>query len=283
MFLLRDVHPDDIDQLQAIASLLNSINLPDDREGLARIVNVSMRSFSGTLDDPDDARYLFVLEEVATRRIVGTSMIIAAHGTPSDPHNYLAVDVDERFSSTLGSVFRHKTLLYKQSFTPHTELGALILHPGFRGHPARLGKVLSFVRFLYIAAHRERFKDTVQAELMPPLEPDGSSRFWEWLGRKFTGLDYHEADRLARHDHEFIKSLFPRVPIYVSLMPDDVRAVVAEVAPETRPVERMLKRIGFALNRNIDPFDGGPHYEAPTDAIEVVRDSARSAYDPASR
>ena len=100
---------------------------------------------------------------------------------------------------------------FKQSYTPHSELGALILDPALRGHPERLGRLLSYSRMLYIAAHRDRFQDTLQAELLPPFEPDGSSRLWNWLGKKFTGLTYLEADRRSRDDSEFMEALFPRI------------------------------------------------------------------------
>jgi arginine N-succinyltransferase len=33
----------------------------------------------------------------------------------------------------------------------------------------------------------------------------------------------------------------------------------------------MLTRIGFRYDERIDPFDGGPHYSAPTELIEPIR------------
>jgi arginine N-succinyltransferase len=34
------------------------------------------------------------------------------------------------------------------------------------------------------------FRDRVLSELLPPLEADGTSKLWEALGRRFTGLTY---------------------------------------------------------------------------------------------
>ena len=110
-------------------------------------------------------------------------MIIAAHGTVDDPHHYFHVDVDEH-SKTLGTVFRHKTLRFRRSLTPHTEIGALILAPAMRGHAERLGRMPSFARFTFIAAERQRFHDAVRPS-SSPFEDDGSSKLWEWLGRRF--------------------------------------------------------------------------------------------------
>lgn len=279
MFAVRQANADDLDDLFELAQLLDTVNFPADRPHLEGIVARSDASFGASGEDPEAGRYLFALEDLDAKRVVGVSMIIAAHGSVDDPHHYFQVDVDERYSATLGALFRHETLQFRRSLTPHTELGALVLHPDYRGRPERLGRLLSFARFAYIAAHRSRFKDAIQAELLPPFEPDGTSLLWEWLGRRFTGLDYPEADRLSSSNHEFTRELFPRTPLYTSLMPPEVRAVIGDVGPATRGVARMLESVGFRYNRHIDPFDGGPHYECRTDDVSLVRDAIHTHAD----
>ena len=111
------------------------------------------------------------------------------------------------------------------------------------------------------------------SELLPPLEPDGTSKLWEALGRKFTGLSYQEADLLSKDNKEFIHALFPDDPIHTELLPDDVQKLIGQVGPETRAVEAMLRRIGFDYAGQIDPFDGGPHFVAKTDEITLVKDA----------
>jgi len=279
-FVLREVEAADRDDLLRLAEHLDTLNLPHDAAALNGIIEHSIRSFEGTLEDPLHARYLFVLEDLAHRRVVGTSMIIAAHGTMDDPHHYLQLDVEERYSSTMRRVVRHKTLRFRTSYTPHTELGALILDPEYRGRPEKLGKMLSFVRFLFIGAYPGRFADRLEAELLPPFDPDGSSKLWEWLGRKCTGLSYQEADRLSRENHEFMRALFPREKLYVTFMPQDVQELIGAVGPNTKGVARMLERIGFQFNGNIDPFDGGPHYAAATREIQPVADTRHESLGP---
>jgi arginine N-succinyltransferase len=122
--------------------------------------------------------------------------------------------------------------------------------------------------------HRELFRDRVLSELLPPLENDGTSKLWEALGRKFTGLTYQEADLLSKDNKEFIHALFPDDPIHTELLPDDVQAVIGVVGPETQAVEGMLRRIGFEYGGQIDPFDGGPHFVAKTDEITIVRNAS---------
>ncbi|MGZ3460478.1 MAG: arginine N-succinyltransferase, partial [Archangium sp.] len=115
------------------------------------------------------------------------------------------------------------------------------------------------------------FRPRVLAELLPPLLPDGRSLLWESCGKKFTGLTYQEADRLSRQNKEFIKELFPSSDIYASLFPERVQKVLGEVGPNTQGVQRMLERVGFRYVERIDPFDGGPHFEANLADITLVR------------
>jgi arginine N-succinyltransferase len=116
---------------------------------------------------------------------------------------------------------------------------------------------------------------------MPPLTKDGRSRFWEAFGRRFTGLDYRTADRLSRENKEFIQQLFPPVDVYATLFPPGVRRHLGEVGPATEPIRRLLSAIGFRDVRRIDPFDGGPHYEARLDEVTLVRARRSARLSPA--
>ena len=272
MFLIRESFEEDVDQIVDIAQHLDTVNLPADRAHLERILARSTASFAETVP-PAEREYLFVLEDVARGRLIGTSMIHAQHGTRRSPHVFLQVLEDERYSETLDRYMVHECLRLAYNYDGPTEIGGLILLPEYRRHPASLGKLLSYTRFLFIAMHRPVFRDRVLSELLPPLEEDGSSRLWNHFGRRFTGLTYGEADLLSKDNKEFIKSLFPHGLIYTSLLPDEVREVIGVVGPETRGVEKMLRRIGFEFARTIDPFDGGPHFIAETDRITLVRDA----------
>jgi arginine N-succinyltransferase len=275
MFVIRDARGGDLDGLQQVARHLDSVNLPDDRDRLAQLIAASEESFAGRRDVPD-RRLLFVLTESGSDRILGTSMIFAQHGSRRSPHVYFDVLEEERYSQTLDLHRTHRVLRIGYNYKGLTEIGGLVMLPELRGHPERLGTLLSYVRFVYIAAHRAIFRDEVVSELMPPLEADGTSRLWEALGRKFTGLSYQEADRLSHENKEFIRALFPEEPIYATLLPADVQAVIGQVGPRTKGVETMLRRIGFTYANRIDPFDGGPHFHARIDDIALVR-AARPA------
>jgi arginine N-succinyltransferase len=282
MLLLRDAQKSDLASLARLAKELNSVNLPYDERALARIVDRSVRSFSGRIRDPLERHYVFVAEDVRTGRIVGTSMVIAKHGTRESPCTFFDVSEREHYSSTLDRHFRHPVLSIGYHFDGPTEIGGLVVRPDERGSEDRPGKQLAYVRFLYMAAFPERFRETVLAELMPPLTRDGRSEFWEAFGKRFTALDYQTADKKSRENKEFIQQLFPPVDVYATLFPDRVRRVLGKVGPATEPVRHLLEKIGFRYVNRIDPFDGGPHFEAKLAEVTLVRAyrRARLAAEP---
>jgi arginine/ornithine succinyltransferase subunit-like protein len=149
--------------------------------------------------------------------------------------------------------------------------GGLVLDPEFRNSEARVGRQLSFVRFLFLGLNKARFKRKVLAELLPPLNKKGQSPLWEAIGRRFTNMDYWEADQLCQRSKEFIFSLFPSGKIYTTFLTAEARNAIGRVGKETEPVLHMLKKIGFEYKNQVDPFDGGPHLWANVDDILPVR------------
>jgi arginine N-succinyltransferase len=275
-FEIRSATPVDQEDLVALAEHLDSVNLPHDPAEIAEILAKSEQSFTGKIVDPKRRQYVFVLRDLEARRAVGTSMIIGQLGSRDAPYIFFDVRKEERYSVTLDKHFEHQVLSIGYSFHGPTEIGGLVVHPDYRRDPERLGLLISYVRFLFIAIHRDLFQNRVLAELMPPLEPDGTSHLWEAVGRRFTGLTYREADRLSKKNKEFIRGLFPNGDIYASVLPNDAQAVIGQVGRETRGVAKMLGRIGFRYWDRVDPFDGGPHFIAPTDEVELVQRSRRA-------
>jgi arginine N-succinyltransferase len=267
---IRSASPADEDQLLEVARHLNTVNLPNDREEIRGILEQAHKSFTGAIKDARRREYVFVLVDHEKNRIVGTSMIIGQLGRRDAPYIYVDVSEEERYSATLDKHFRHVVLKIGYSYNGPTEIGGLIVSPEYRKKPERLGLLISYVRFLYIKQHRDLFKDELLAELLPPLESDGTSHLWNALGRKFTDMTYAEADRLSKKNKEFIKGLFPEGAIYATLLPQDAQDVIGKVGAQTRGVEKMLRRIGFRYAWRVDPFDGGPHFTAPADEVTLV-------------
>ena len=279
MYLIRDGQKSDLPGLRKLASLLDTVNLPDDEKELSSILEKSARSFDGRIRDPFEREYLFVMEDARSEKLVGTSLIIAQHGTRDAPHIFFDVYEKEHYSHSVDRHFRHRVLSIGYNFDGPTEIGGLVVDPQFRGQ-GKPGKQLSYVRFLYIAMHRPRFRDRILVELLPRLEEDGRSPLWEALGRKFTGLSYQDADRLSRENKEFIQQLFPPGEIYATIFSQKIQDAIGEVGPESGGAKGMLTRIGFRYDERIDPFDGGPHYSAPSELIEPIRRFRRARLSP---
>jgi arginine N-succinyltransferase len=284
---IRGAVPEDEEQILTIARHLNTVNLPDQREGVQQILDHSQKSFNGSIKDPKRRQYVFVLVDRTQERIIGTSMIFGQLGRKDAPYIYLDVIDEERYSETLDQHFKHTVLSIGYSYNGPTEIGGLVLHPDYRRVPERLGTFLSYVRFLYLKMHREWFRDEVLAELLPPLEKDGTSHLWDALGRHFTDLTYAEADKLSRRNKEFIRGLFPEGTIYASLLPQQAQDVIGKVGAQTRGVEKLLRRIGFRYAERVDPFDGGPHFTALIDEVTLVKASEHakvvSLIDPSTK
>ena len=272
MLILRPVAERDLDDLVALAALLDSMNLPSDRHFLAQRIHDSQRSFARDASRRSEAVYVFVLEDLARRRCVGTSTILAKHGTPESPHYWLELSTEERQSTELQRRFAHDKLRLRSSSDGPTEIGGLILDPAYRRHAEKCGKALSIVRFAYMAAHLECFEREVIAEMLSPFDADGANRLWDAFGARFTGLSFREADRLSMRTKTFIADLFPRDPVYATLFPPAVREVIGKPNDTAVAAVRILDKIGFRYLHQVDPFDGGPYYGAARDAIASVRE-----------
>ena len=272
MFKLRSAQMSDVHDLFELSQMLTFLNLPADQELLKKNIEMSSASFANLNQTIENNIYIFVLEDLENKKIIGTSMIHGKHGTEKSPHFFFKVSRERKYSSTIHTGFTHGTLKFGFETDGYSEIGGLMLHPDYRNNKHKLGKQLSFVRFLYIALNKDKFTDHIHTELMPPLDTEGHSPLWEAIGKRFVNMEYPVADQLSRKNKEFILSLFPQESIYITLLPPNARNTIGVVGEETKPVVRMLESIGFQYSEEVDPFDGGPHYKAKTDNIKPVRE-----------
>ncbi|WP_417336942.1 arginine N-succinyltransferase [Halobacteriovorax marinus] len=272
MFNLRPAKLSDIEDLFALSQHYVFISLPSDKELITKKVKSSISAFKKASKDISEDTYIFVLEDLSKSKVIGCSMIHAQHGTEDEPHFFLTVSQENKFSESINTGFIHGTLKLGYDTDGPTEIGGLILDPNYRNNTHKLGKQLSFVRFLYMALNKKRFKEMIHSELMPPFDKDGRSPLWEAIGRRFLNMEYHDADLLSRSNKEFILSLYPSDTIYETLLPLEARNAIGKVGQDTQPVKRMLESIGFKYTKEVDPFDGGPHYRAKLGEIKPVQE-----------
>lgn len=273
-FVIRPVRHDDLIQLVDLAKQFNLLNLPGDKKVIGEKIDRSENSFAGKLPK-HQSEYLFVVEDIEEKCVVGSSLVLAKHGNEDVPHSFFKIFKRDHFSQDLGIGFIHQVLRFQLDFDGPTEIGGLLVDKAYRRRPEKLGKQISLSRFLYMGLYPEKFEQRVLCELTPPLTDEGRSEFWEALGRRFTGLPYQEADLLSQSHKEFIESLFPQDDIYLALLDAKARLVLGRVGEATKPAQHLLESIGFSYLDEVDPFDGGPHYGANTEDILPIKHGQR--------
>ncbi len=271
MFVIRQAILDDLPTLLKLAKMVHFINLPADKDLLAAKVSRSRRSFGGDVDDIREREFMFVLEDLESGEAVGTCTILCCVSWEGHPHIFLKAGKRAFYSEDLQLGQTHTTLELGTDTSGPSEVGGLILAPGFRGHPDRLGSLLSLIRFHFIGLHRDMFAERILAEMMGPLTPDSGTLLWEYLGRRFINLSYKEADLFSSRSKEFLLSLWPKGEIYASLLPPEARALIGKVGEETEPAKRMLEKQGFKYQGHVDPFDGGPYLDVRIDEVPLVK------------
>jgi len=275
MFVIRQATLDDLPTLLKLAKMVHFINLPADKDLLAEKIQASRLTFTGKEAHARDREWMFVLEDTSSGAVIGTSALIGCISWHGHPHLYFQVRKREHYSKDLGTGQVHVTIQLGSDETGASEVGGLILSPGYRGHPEKLGALLSLVRFHFIGLHRAKFSPVILAEMMGALDPNSHTPLWEYLGRRFINLSYAEADLFSTKSKEFIQSLFPKSEIYISLLPPEARNLIGKVGDETVPALRMLEKQGFQEMDHVDPFDGGPYLQARRDEIPLVKSTAR--------
>lgn len=274
MKVIRSVEERDLASLLELSHMTGYglTTLPSDEAHLERRIRAARSAFGRRRDreaNPGDA-YLFVLEDLAARRVVGTCGIVSKVGG-FDPFYAYRLETSVHASPTLGVRKEIKTLHLVAEHNGPCEIGSLFLAPEARRGGS--GRLLSLARFLFMAETPDAFDPTVIAEMRGVIDASGRSVFWEAVGRHFFDVDFPTADYLSVVDKRFIADLMPTHPIYLPLLPEEARAVIGEVHPDTIPARQMLEREGFRDSGLVDIFEAGPVLVCPRDEIRALRDS----------
>jgi arginine N-succinyltransferase len=207
------------------------------------------------------------MEDLQRGRLAGLCAIKGAVGLDEPFYNYRLGTLIH--SSSEADVFSRMEALYLcHDMTGCAELCSLFLHPDYRSGVN--GRLLSKSRFLFIAQFPELFSETVFAEMRGFQTEDGSSPFWESLGRHFFKMDFDAADDLCGNGSKnFIAQLMPRHPLYTSFLSAEARAVIGKTHVDTAPARRLLEQEGLRYGGYVDIFDGGPVLQARVDQLRA--------------
>ncbi len=270
MWTVRAVRIEDLDALhelvQSATRGLTSLQL--DRNRLLDRVEHSTFAFSRTGLSPRGEPFVLVLVNDETGELVGTSTIYAKTGGYQPLYAYRLVESDHH--SDLLGVRHHRTILeLTRIHDGPTEIGSLFLRGKYRG--GGRGRWLSLARFALIAMMPHRFADRVIAEMRGKASDDGSVPFWEAVPARFIPTDFATVDAMSTVSKQFIEEMMPQHPVYLDLLPNEIREGIGEVHRETVPAIRMLQSEGFQETDLVDIFDAGPMVSCETTQIAAVR------------
>ena len=273
MLIVRPANYDDLDDICSLADAAGPgfTSLAVGFEALQARLKKSVKSFSGPSTSSPDHTYLLILEDTDKNQVIGMSAIKAQIGIHDPFFNFRILRVAQK-SSVTDSRFDMEVLVLVNEYAGATEVGSLFVMKGYRGTGA--GRLISQARYMLMASDKTRFGEYVISELRGHVNDDGTSPFWDAIGRKFFRMDFQEADKIsAEKDNQFILDLMPKHPIYVSLLPDDARGAIGQTHPAGTGARRYLEAEGFRYDGTIDIFDGGPSLKVPRDDIRTVKDS----------
>lgn len=272
MLVVRPVVKSDLDQLFELSSkvTVGLTTFPHDRKFLDKRIKKSVQSFSEVAEKPGGENYMFVMEDLETLKLVGTSAIFSKVGGYEPSYSY-KIETTTKQSKTLKVKKTISYLKLKRDYDGPTEIGTLFLHPEYRKQGN--GRLLSLSRFLFMAQHPKCFESTVMVEIRGVIDNRDHSPFWEALGHHFFDIEFKKADLMVMKDKSFIADLMPEHPIYIPLLPKAAQAVIGQVHRDTQPALHLLESEGFVFNNEIDIFEAGPTLAAKLNKIRTVKES----------
>ncbi|WP_044099640.1 arginine N-succinyltransferase [Acinetobacter pittii] len=272
MMIIRYIEPKDVNDLYLLAQKagFGLTSLQPNMEKLAARIERACKTVAGELPKADQV-YLFVLEDTELNKVVGVCGIEVALGLKEPWYNF-HVGTQVHASEPLSVYNVLPTLYLSNDHTNCSELCTLFLDPDYRLN--KNGKFLSKVRFLFLSAFRQYFEETIVAEMRGYSDANGQSPFWNAVGHKFFNIEFTKADYLSGVGQKaFIAELMPRHPLYVDMLPDDAKAAIGIVHPNTRPAYNLLLEEGLRYKGYVDIFDGGATLQADIENLRAIKES----------
>jgi arginine N-succinyltransferase len=240
--------------------------LPRTRETIAAFVERSVASFAAHVDIPSEESYLFVLEDVDSRELVGTAAIHASAGSNG---TYFAFrnDVIQQVSRDLNISHSVHALTLCSELTACSQLSGFS-YPRPRTRPARSGAAVARApavrgagaaplrRPLLRAAgrrHRRRRPVAVLGCAGPQVLQDGFPRC--------------RARHRRRPQPHLIVELMPHYPGVRAAAARPAQAAMGQIHPSGQLAFDLLTEEGFEADEYIDIFDGGPILQAHKHAL----------------
>lgn len=272
MLVIRPIRRSDLDALVTFAHTTHAslTSLPRDRELLAAKIEHSLESFATSVKRPKREAYYFIMEDLQSGSAAGTCGILAKTGI-EEPLYFWRLETIERYSPLLEQSWTDEVLKPVAYRHGPSEICQLYLFPDYR--KGGLGRLLSLSRFLFMSCHPERFEPTIIAQMRGYLRQDGTSPFWDHVGRPFWDVSFEGALAATAASKACIPEIVPQYPVYTRLLHPDAKRNMQKPHRNTAPAMRMLQQEGFAVTADMDIFDAGPKISAPLNSIRVKQEN----------
>jgi len=273
MVIVRTARESDLEGVFALAEQAypGMTTLPPDRKVLEAKLSASVTSIAKQIEMPSNETYFLVMEDIDSGAIVGTAAVIACLGSVDDFYSYKLNKVTHSCKE-LDKKVTFETLNLSNHFEGFAEVATLFLHQDYRKEG--MGKLLARSRYMFMAQFRERFPESVMADLRGYFDQHGRSPFWDAVGQHFFELGFAEADLYgAINGNQFIADLMPKQPIYVNLLPESAQEVIGQPNVKGKPALLMLKDEGFRWNGHVDIFDAAPSVDTKIDDMTTIKNS----------
>lgn len=240
----------------------------DTLEAAAAAIENSERSLRGEMDQGGEPGYLLLIEDTASRQVIGCVGLACRIGLDQPFYEYRLGKIVHS-SRPLASYRCLEVLYLCNDLTGCSEMHSLYVRRDFaiRGASALLLKAVQ----LFIASRPAVFAPRIIVELRGVTNHEGNSPFWESIGRHFFGVDQRRAEKLvAKGRKAFIAELMPKHPVYVSLLPEAAQQAVGGVHQQQGELTPLLEAAGFHFESHVDIFDGGRVLEGHTQELAGV-------------
>ncbi|HJV27356.1 MAG TPA: arginine N-succinyltransferase [Aromatoleum sp.] len=273
-FVVRLATMDDAEAFTALVVDANGTleRHPESVDASRATIAVTRRSLAGEATDAERS-YLLLLEEVASGEVVGCIALTCNIGLDQPFYDYRLgkmVHSSRRLKS-----YRCLDVLYLcNDLTGCSEIHSLYVRRDAR----RMGAAAQLVRAaqLFVASRPAEFAPRIIGELRGVQDGQGTSPFWQAVGRHFFKVDQRGAERLVAKGHKaFIAELMPKYPVYLSLLPEAAQCVVGGVHESGHALAALLENDGFHFENHVDIFDAGRVMEAHTTKLNGVANSLR--------
>lgn len=276
MLRVRPVKDNNHAEILALAGIagIGMSSLPHDGGVLKQKIAHAVKSFAGKPVRAREEHFLFVLEDMEKKRLVGTTGLVAHVGLTRPFYSYKLSTIAQA-SSGIGVYSMQQVLHMVNDYTDATEIGSLFLHPDYRRDG--IGKFLSRSRYLMMAEFPELFSDVVISEIRGVQDKQGNSPFYDNLARHFFQMEFQKADYIyATQGAQFIADLMPHYPIYVNLLSPKAQSVIGQPLEASKAAMSLLQAEGFRYAGYIDLFDAGPTLEVRRDEIATIKASKKA-------